>query len=69
MLPENNPKTVLLQRVVNKCFGTTLRLNISLKSLKGQCVGIEAVQVLVNITSPLQMRDDIFVHAIIVPTK
>ena len=31
--------------------------------LKGQCVGIEAVYVLVNITLPLY--DDVFVHLVI----
>ena len=32
---QENPKTILLQKVVNKCFGTTLlRLNINSKSLE-----------------------------------
>jgi len=39
----------------------------AMATLKGQCVGIEAIQMLVNITSLQTMYDDIFLHIIIAP--
>ena len=52
-----------------QCINKYHVICIPLHSLQGQCVGIEAVQMLVNITSSQTMYDYVFSHIILAPLQ